>query len=503
MKALLRTGTDAALSIRTFVAAVIIAGSGFFYTQSAVINIPSPNAWDAIFPTLTETTTVSQVVLLWWLTWVIPECATLRRPEVLIRYGSAWAASVRLLGLLAARLVGGGAVFAVAGTVMTAPLGYSLSWSPSAAAAGVVSPSAFSAVALAGRFGSPIRAITLCCLFSACALLTVAALAIVLSSRGQIGVARWGLVSFYCWALACSFAVFPAPAQLDASVALALPWALAHPGGVATTIITDVAIIAVCVVIARSRGGLRSTLRGAAGSQMVLATVLAAITVAAVWRSVMQTAGTNATFTDVYFAGAHGDIVQFVMVMVVPLTIASAEAADLSDRGAARQEYEMMRSGSIVRWARRELVRRLGRIAAVLAVYAAAVLITGAALTDEKQRAAAVAGAALSILGVAASTILLTCFAFVLFYVHRLGWWPAVVGLVFVLSYPVLLQLGEANIFAPFSTDPAANDDPRWIATATSTGCVAAGIGALFAIATRHVGRRQLPTAQANERQAA
>ncbi|MCZ2404402.1 hypothetical protein IV498_14755 [Paenarthrobacter sp. Z7-10] len=469
--------------------AAIVALYAILYASSSA-RVHGSNAWDAVFPSLTETKVTSQVGLLWFCSFIIPICFAFGRPEVMQRYGS-WARAVRKgLAELVGRLVAGGAVITLVVIVVAFPLGVGTTWSSEAVneAASDAQLSAFSAAALARHFSNPVIALAACGLYTGAAYMIVAAFTLAVAAR-RVTAAVWGLMFFYVWALICSFAMTDLPNPADASVALSIAWALSQGG-----LLQAATGLAVCIIITLVLTRVKHPISGARAmiqNRVAVTIALLALTVAGSVQVAAHT-GTLTEFTAAYFAGSYGDIVQFIAAAVIPLAFATRYAAELTDRAEGLLLYEAVRAGSYRRWTIRSLARELVQALIFVAAYGAVLTATYAVVHGGTGlgKGGHIGLLLVDLTGIAAELILLLTAAMLLFWLRgSLDAWPALVGVAVVLGYPFMLNLGAANIFAPYSTPPeSVGPGPQTVAL---LWCIVAAalclVTTMFRTHSRHV----------------
>lgn len=466
--------TQTLLSVRTVTAVVIVGAFGLFYLSQAAGH-PGLNAWDTLIPTLTDTSVVSVIGLIWWSLWLLPAMSMISREQTLTRYGSRARAVRANLAALLGSLCAWAFLLAVVCGALAMPLGFSSTWSAMARAVNGSQPSVFSSAAAAQMFASPWLALGASAVFTAVGYLAVASVALALSARGHQRAAVVGLVCFVLWAFVCSFSPTPIPSFMDASVPLSLAWALSVPGGVWLALLWLAIGFAGAAVAARIPD-VRSIIRGLFTSRIAALLVLLCVAILASVNAALNVSEGVSPIRQ-FFAGAYGDIVGYVLVAAIPLGFASSYVARLSAAAEGPLLYEALRRGSYRRWLGSMLLREVWP-AVVLCLLTGAALIITLVVTGHPTATLGRDGAGLT----AGLTGLLAAIALLIAIASTIVWigassavaWPIVVGTALVLGYSVPAGWGLANVVAPYGlpTDSATVTTPL-IAT-TVTGVLAA-----------------------------
>lgn len=449
---MIRRYGSAILAAPTLVALVLVAAYAIFYVN-AFGGARGINAWDSLFPTLTETSTIAQIGLLWWLFFLIPLVRRLGRVEVMTRYGS-WIRVVadgcrEMCGVLLA----GVTVLTALSIVVSLPLRWSFQWSAQTASLAASSQPlpAFTAANLARYFPNPLLALIVCAIFSAFAFLAIAFCALALGTRFGPTLAIWLLSLFYFWAVLCSFGVSDAAPALDVSNILSLAWAFSTNGvTISVFVLVAVVLLGILSLVRTARAG---PLRFVVTNRPAVFAALMVL-VALTSYSASRGAGTMSAYLGVYFAGSYGSLVQYVVASCVGLVWATAYAGRLEASAGSLLFYEALREGSYVRWVAKSLRNETVRafflaVASMVVVVGVFSLIHGTRWVDSSDNWRTLAMIAL---GVFLETVLLCCVAMGLLWLRgALTAWPIVVAAVLVLGYPILGNLGSLNLFAPFS----------------------------------------------------
>lgn len=438
------------LSVRTIATTGLIAAFVAFYL-STLRGIPDVNTWDALFPALTETSTICLIGLLWWCSFLIPYANEFNRPETMIRIGSDARAVVVFLRDASCSLAAGATAVATLVGVLWISGGVSTAWSPAAVApvTSQIAPSAFSAVALARHFSSPLGAIIASGAFTMVAFLIVAALFLALAARVGSRPAICALMAFYVWAAFGSFVVIPG---LGVSGLFSLPWALATGG----LFIPIVVLICLCCLTGVLVFAGSFTLRRWVTSRAATVTALCMLTALSAWAS-GTSAGNVPDAMSAFLGGQFGDLGQYALTAILPLGYGLGYASRLADRSNGLFWGEVLRRGSYRRWT----VASLGAELAYAAFYALALtVVAGAAMGASTHFSGAATPAAWQLLaraflGFWVETALVCSLAMMLFWLSGTvtAWIGVAVGSL-ALGYPIIVDLGPLNIFSPFSIEP-------------------------------------------------
>ena len=458
---------------------------------------PAQNIWDRLLPALVDTRVTNVVLVGWWMLALLPVLARLRSPEVLVRYGSLAAATRGALRTALVPLIVGlisVTVVAAVAVIAATPARWSWTWSTANPAAGT--PGASSAEALSHIFPSPLAAVLMTVGYLGAALVVlelVAATVTLLVSRSA-GVAL--IVLLYLWASLSSFGVFNEAGPLDASRIFNLPWAI-RTGAVTSSL----SIMAVLVLVSvgllvltsgRQRPRVRDLLTGRTVS------VACVIVAAAGLAALSPIAGDTDLSAAVarFFQGSAGDIVTYLAVMLLVLGYATAVAARITSRASESYVHEAVRVGTPARWTGRVLGAEVlplvlvsaGIPLAVASVYAAAnpaLLSTGSSAVATVLICFVLLAVQIAMyLAVSIATVWCTASAAV---------WPLIVGIAIVFGYPLVVPLGDANIFASFTMSAPSVEGVNWLAVGAS-GLVAVTAITIAVVAGRI--RRSPATAQ-------
>ncbi len=438
------------LSVRTIATTGLIAAFVAFYL-STLRGLPNVNTWDALFPAVTETSTICLIGLLWWCSFLIPYAHEFDRPETMIRMGSdARAVGVFLRDASCSLAAGATALTALIGVLWIFG-GVTTAWSPAAVApvTSQITPSAFSAVALARHFSSPLGAIVASGVFTIIAFLVVAALFLAVAARIGSRPAVWALMAFYVWAAFGSFVVVPG---LGVSGLFSLPWAL-DTGGL---LIPTFVLICLCCVTGLLMFANSFTPRRWVTSRAAITTALCVLAALGAWGS-GATAGNMPDAMSIFLGGRFGDLEQYALTAVLPLGYGLGYASRLADRSSGLFWGEVLRRGSYRRWT----AASLGVETAYTAVFALAVtVVAGASVGASTHFAGASTPAtwqllARAFLGFWVETALVCSLAMILFWLSStVTAWVGVAVASLALGYPIILDLGPLNIFSPFSIEP-------------------------------------------------
>lgn len=409
------------------------------------------NLWDTLLPALLDTMVTNVVLLGWWMLVLFPALSLLRRPEVLVRYGSPVAAAWGALRRLALTLIVGMFSVTAIAVVAAGPAGWSWSWSGTHASSGT--PGASSAEALSRFFTSPLVALLAATAYLAAALLMLAlvAVTVTLVAGRSAGVAVTVVV--YLWASLSSFGVFNDAGGLDASRAVNLPWAFYTHSVTSSMVMMAVLVLAsvFMLVVAgnRHRPRLREMLavRGAS---------LAVIGTAAGFASLSPATDDGNLGTSVarFFSGSGGDIFEYLAVMVLVLGYATGAAARISSRASDRYVSEALRAGTPARWTGRVLTAELLPLLVVSAGVPATV--AGVYMAAHPTLVATISAGAVTVLICAG--LLSVQLAMYIAVIVATVWctasasaWPVVAAIAIIFGYPLVVPLGNINVFASFS----------------------------------------------------
>lgn len=188
--------------------------------------------------------------------------------------------------------------------------------------------------------------------------------------------------------------------------------------------------------------------------------------------------------TEAFFAGAYGDIPNYIMTLLLTLGYASAFLARSEDSDGGLRLYAALRHGSYRRWSMAILVREIPH-AAAFTIGVGIVLVTGSAMLEHQVPMFVAESAVfhLGMLGLFASLLVFCSLALLLVWSTRrvVLVWSIVMLVAAVIGYLVPADFGWLNVVAPYSAlhDGSAVGAPIF---APATVLVAANIFAAAAL---------------------
>lgn len=482
---MIRRYFDALTRWHTIGLAVLVLGLAL-YSVSVIPPPPGVNAWDLLFPVLSETSTVVLLGLLWWSLTLAPVLSRLRHPEVLIRFGSpARAARNAMRRLLPAALAGMTAMAAPA-TIVAGQWGMSWSWSGQAHSLRELqpAPSAFGSAELIRHFETPTVALAATILYTLAAYLVIGALAVALTLHWSPRAAIVALSLLYVWASIRSFIVdYDRPSITSA---ISLPWAL-HPSTLpAAALGTAIALAFSMLLIRTPPGALGSRLQRMLSNRGALLLPVAA----AFLLALAANTGARSPRSQVgeVFIGAHGDIIGYAAGMLLVLTTATASVLRIGEHAESTYVQVAIRLGGPARWVLRMLAAEapwlIGTAAATVLAALAGAAITRASFIDP---ATLLDWLPLLMAAVAVQLLCYSAIGLALLWFVPLGRiWAAVLGAALILGYAAPPESTAANPFAAFSMHPdAAAASPIWIGAAGALGAAALAIALIAAVRRR------------------
>ncbi|WP_030149775.1 hypothetical protein [Mycetocola saprophilus] len=158
--------------------------------------------------------------------------------------------------------------------------------------------------------------------------------------------------------------------------------------------------------------------------------------------------------TEAFFAGAYGDIPNYIMTLLLTLGYASAFLARSEDADGGLKLYAALRHGSYRRWSMAILVREIPH-AAAFTIGVGVVLVTGSAMLDHQVPMFVAESAVfhLGLLGLFASLLVFCTLATLLVWSTRrvVLAWSITMLVAAVVGYIIPAGIGWLNIVAPYS----------------------------------------------------
>ncbi len=321
------------------------------------LQLAGTNAWDVLIPHLMGALELSMLGAGWWLLQIVQVISFLGRNEALIRFGSPLRATLamcfRMAGASAAMILG---TFVLTAGIL-AGAGFPLDWSKGTIDSTQPYASVFSAEAFVRVFPSPILAVVSGFLFFALGILLFTAFVASITALQNRLLARAIAVSIYLWLVLSSFSNVTLPSFVDGALTISLGWVMGKPDGLIGWTFQLVAFL----ILTASFLSFRSFCVARLGKRATQLFALLGITLLALLASSHAArAGSTLNFLAHVFAAGHGDIVGFVLVAAVPLSIASLFNSDLQLAKEGFAFYEAFRRGSFRKWVLHRLLSGAG-----------------------------------------------------------------------------------------------------------------------------------------------
>lgn len=399
------------------------------------------SAWVVLLSSLGTSQSIIVFGLLWWLVRIHAVAKWATNELVLVRSGSRVRALGGAVALALGELLATGLVIAIV-SIASAPWRWHNEWHFSGGDQAIES-----------FFTRPLTALLATGVYAAVAFMLVAILLFSVALRHG---AQWAIgvsAVIYAWAAMSSFGVTDDVAVLDISRAFTLPWALTTGSFIFPLLLLAVAAfiafrrVRVLDHFAHRRSWFAFDSRLAVLLPMLLSFVFAALAF------VSMEHATQGELVVAFFAGDGGDLVLYLAAMGLILTGATVAIAPSVSSAEDRYTEESIRDGSARRWFTRHAVvwfLRSFAISAgiVLAVLAAALIVQPGTMAADLSRDAFIV-----FVRVAVQVFFYASLGQLLLWVAPIAVaWPTTIATALVLGYPFVLDLGDANVFAAFST---------------------------------------------------
>ncbi|WP_448262139.1 hypothetical protein [Microbacterium aurum] len=426
-----------------------------------------------VLPALTDSFTTSLIGMIFLALWVLPVCGSISSPEALIRYGSRWRAVRGGMATLTGVVAAWGLSLAVIGVSLGLPLGLAPVWSLAARADAATQASAFAASSMADAFSGPVEALVCSAAYTTLYYLGISALTLAVACRGHGRAAQVGLIVFVVWSVICSFSPLPIPPVVDAVIPASLGWAMTVPGGVVGGALVSVGILGVVALLTHHLSLRETIVRGADS----VAGVLTAGFLIACASVLMLGPAAPGSVSRLYFAGANGDVLTYLLVAILPALYATWVVSHIGERLGPQLLPQAIRVGSYRKWFLRIYARQLlpaaGFAVVVSGGVAAGAVVGGWQLSSSDWPilvigSSGVLAAGQLIVAVAGATIWLGAPLPIA--------WPLTVATFLIVGYIVPPAVGWANVAAPYSV-PVTTESTSFFAVLVSTALAGVVVG--------------------------
>lgn len=419
---------------------------------------PGVNAWNVFFPRITESFLLALVALLWWAIILAGDLPRVTEPERLIRFGSVRQAASTALSQYWPRLLAGFFALVTATAVISFPLGFTSTWSPSVHAqpATELPRSIFSAEELARHFDSPIVAAVAVLLYAFIGYLVFAAVIITLALHIGSRPAAMTMWAVYALTAVGSFAGLTDGFSTSGLFSLVLPL---RYSALPLYLCVHFALILISAFLAttppgtiRERTAALFQHRGITAVPLTLVSLLTLTKQSALIASPSD----GVQHATMLFAGRHDDIIGYGSIMAITLMIAAIPIARANSI-CSRPEFfrqQAIRCGSAHLWTKQFLHAEFPWL--LLSCIATPLVITLSTIARFPEHA--------NFWQVISHLIWPTTAIFLLsstvFFVAMTLLWKSPLAMVTTWIAAVTLVLGYwlptgiANPFAPFSVNP-------------------------------------------------